>query len=95
MIGETIKCAECGVEFVQTAPNQVYCSRQCQNHHFYRHRVDYRKAFADAIRAVTVVPLGELTRAKTKPRNCSDVRWRIELRRRKNAEYYQMCGGVV
>lgn len=29
-----------------------------------------------------------IQQARTKPKNCSDVRWRIELRRRKKAEYF-------
>lgn len=42
----------------------------------------------------TPVPTGALMRAKTKPANTSAVRWRMELRRRANAERYAMCGEI-
>lgn len=33
-----------------------------------------------------------LMSARKKPRGCSDVRWRIELRRRRNAAFYGLFG---
>ena len=33
--------------------------------------------------------------ARTKPPHMSDVRWRIELRRRANKDYYNYCPAVV
>lgn len=33
--------------------------------------------------------------ANTKPASMSEVRWRIELRRRQNPAYYAMCGDVI
>lgn len=33
--------------------------------------------------------------AKSQPKGCSDVRWRIELRRRARSEYYQCCGDAL
>ena len=38
------------------------------------------------------VPFEALKKAKRKPANTSDVRWRIELRRRARAEYYALFG---
>lgn len=36
------------------------------------------------------VTFAQLMRAKTKPRSVSDVRWRIELRRRADAQRYTL-----
>lgn len=33
----------------------------------------------------------EITSAEKKPRGVSDVRWRIELRRRRKRSYYDLC----
>jgi hypothetical protein len=35
-----------------------------------------------------------LMSARKKPRGCSDVRWRIELRRRRNAAFYGLFGDM-
>ena len=34
----------------------------------------------------------ELAKARTKPAGCSDVRWRIELRRRRSVSYFSAYG---
>ena len=47
---------------------------------------------AEAHRAASVTPDATLSSAKTKPPRTSDVRWRIELRRRANAAYFADYG---
>jgi len=42
--------------------------------------------------AIAQFSMKTLSCAKTKPSWCSDIRWRIELRRRKNAFYYRNFG---
>ena len=92
------KCPECGAEFEPTYRNQVCCSDECKKK---RERKLYRawkkaartrreadKASLDYIKATRPVTLDTLTRAPRKPKNTSDVRWRIELRRRAMAQRY-------
>ena len=50
------------------------------------------KAGAEAHRAASVTPDATLSSAKTKPPRTSNVRWRIELRRRANAAYFADYG---
>ena len=38
--------------------------------------------------------LAEIRKVRKKPAHTSDVRWRIELRRRRNADYYASCGCI-
>ncbi len=47
------------------------------------HREAKSKERPDAMRCVEAISLDELARAKTKPANCSAVRWRMELSRRR------------
>ena len=92
------KCPECGAEFEPGHGNQVCCTPKCQKK---RERKLYRarkraawarreadKASLDYIKATRPVTLDTLTRAPRKPKNTSDVRWRIELRRRAMAQRY-------
>lgn len=44
--------------------------------------------------ATRTTPLTEIRKARKKPAHTSDVRWRIELRRRRNADYYAFCGCI-
>ena len=50
------------------------------------------KTVAEAHRAASVTSDAKLATAKTKPPRTSDVRWRIELRRRANAAYFADYG---
>lgn len=50
------------------------------------------KIVAEAYRAASVTSDAELAKAKTKPPGTSNVRWRIELRRRANARFYAEFG---
>jgi len=90
----TSQCAECGAEYVPYNPQQKYCSRQCArkvSERRYRGNTSMRQA-AHALVVSQPVPLAALMTAKRKPENTSDVRWRIELRRRARADYYALFG---
>ena len=86
------KCPECGAEFEPGHRNQVCCTPECQEERerkllrarkkAARARREIDKASLDYIKATRPVTLDTLTRAPRKPKNTSDVRWRIELRRR-------------
>ena len=73
----TLTCPECGVTFVAKSRHQVYCSKKCANEGHYK-----RHGQTDAFLATAPVTFANLSKAKTKPRNTSDIRWRMELRRR-------------
>jgi hypothetical protein len=95
------KCPECGAAFTPQSKTQVCCSKECQKKRHRRYCAAYRKSkqnalkrnprdFEAALKATTLVTLEVLMRARRKPRNCSAVRWRIELRRRQNPGYYAL-----
>ncbi len=74
-------CPICGKP-VTRAANAKYCSDEC-----------LRKAKRVSITFdPRPVPTAEITKAKEKPAGVSDVRWRIELRRRANARHYAAYG---
>ena len=82
------QCAVCGAEFTPRNNNQKCCSKLCSRKHYWRQR------FGDIERAVAgSYPVSNATimYARTKPANTSEVRWRIELRRRANPELYAMA----
>lgn len=96
---ETRKCKFCGVEFVAERKDKIFCSRNCCNKAQHaKVTPEQRKAWrkgkirdmcaGQAIAEATPPTWSALTHAVTKPRGCSDVRWRIELRRRANPMRY-------
>ena len=90
---KTLVCPECGATFESTR-GKVCCSKKCQKKRS-RRRAAHRKrciSFGSAFQATKPVTQEELMRALKKPANCSAVRWRMELRRRANAEYFRVCG---
>ena len=80
---KTLTCPECGAAFEKRAQNQVYCSKKCANAGYYK-----RHGQTDAFSATAPVSFDKLSRAKTKPANTSDIRWRMELRRRAMARRF-------
>ena len=89
------KCPECGAEFSTDAHIALCCSDECKKKRKRRLQNERRKersgrdnASLDYIKATRPVTLDTLTRARKKPENTSDVRWRIELRRRAMAQRY-------
>ena len=99
---DTRKCAKCGAEFAPRVKQQRFCSPRCQRaaesaryyqaHHQSARREDSRHEAAVAWDVSAPVPLDRLMRAVEKPPNTSAARWRIELRRRANPDYYAAVG---
>lgn len=92
---ETKKCAECGVEFTPRDKRQKYCSKQCAKKSAKHSRgrelsIKDKKELADAMRCTRLASNAEIMRVRKKPKGVSDVRWRIELRRRANPKLYAM-----
>ena len=90
-------CPTCGAEFVPHNPKGKYCSAKCaraaeKRRWWLRCHCRDLHEFDKAMSTSRPVSLEEIRRAKTKPANTSDVRWRIELRRRAKAEYFDVCG---
>lgn len=97
----TRQCAVCGAEFTPKAPNQNYCSQRGQKKAAYRRNKRRGRVSTSAARVAqhawhVSAPVSNATImfARTKPANTSEVRWRIELRRRANPERYEMVGRV-
>ncbi len=85
--GVTAKCAFCGAEFLRRrGTNRIYCSAECGKK---AHSLSRRTREPEAVSAET------LRTARTEPRATSDVRWRIELRRRARAKYFLDFGDPV
>lgn len=90
------KCAVCGAAFVPEYSFQKCCSKACsaENHrrnkarykaaHPYK-RLDEKRGPGATFHRVEQVAQGSLFTAKRKPAGTSDVRWRMELSRRRLA----------
>jgi len=50
---------------------------------------------ARTYKRIRPISTNEIMKAKKKPLGCSDIRWRIELRRRMNTDYYATAGALV
>ena len=101
-------CPVCKSEFVISKKHLKYCSEACRNvanaqNAKARHECRSKNkpsngnqlCFARAIKESARASDENIATAKKKPRNCSDIRWRIELRRRKNRTYYSQFGVSV
>ena len=89
---KTLTCPICGKTFEKHARNAVYCSKKCQNKGYHaRRRARLRRATAeltDLVSATAPVSFLKLSKARTKPAGTSEVRWRMELRRRAMARRF-------
>ena len=99
---ETMKCKECGAEFAPKRHTKKYCSPQCQKkaakRRNRRRAHTYFCTVREAQRAMAIskpVSTDCLMRATVKPENTSEVRGRMELRRRARAEYYSHVGVLI
>ena len=90
---DTKTCQICGAEFTPRVNTQKYCSGRCARTAYERKRVRSRAAeeAARAFRVSAPVSNAAIMMAKCKPENTSEVRWRMELRRRANPELYAMA----
>lgn len=93
----TRKCPECGAEFTTKVHNKKYCSKRCARNAEAHLIKDWSSAVREAEHARAVsAPVSNATimTAKCKPANTSDIRWRMELRRRANPDLYAMAEGI-
>ena len=93
------ECVECGRVFTPRVANQRCCSAECShardaegNRRRLRKIRGLMRECEDTLRTVSEKVR---VRAKRRPKGMSKVRWRIELRRRANAEYYDLMGSEV
>ena len=57
--------------------------------HLRKEQQEGMTAYSEAMKAIAPpCPARDLARAKVKPSGVSDARWRIELRRRRNSDYF-------
>lgn len=88
-------CVECG-ELCEPHPKGRGRCRDCYNKMRREASRAYRLLRKDGyetdLRRLFPVSAAELAHAHKKPASCSDVRWRIELRRRRDARYYSAFG---
>lgn len=88
-------CPICGAEFERSHSNQRYCSKKCYKKAWKQNKAEKRQhikkaghMLADAHQCVRIVDNETIMRSRRKPKGVSDVRWRMELRRRLNPEKY-------
>jgi hypothetical protein len=53
------------------------------------------RATSDAHRCARLVDNATIMRSRRKPKNVSDIRWRMELRRRLNPDKYAYAGAMI
>ena len=83
---EVVVCPRCGKVWTRTTTKKGRMCATCRNARWRKH---YAKN-ADCTKAG--VSFSELRKARKKPKGISDIRWRLELRRRENPEYYAEFG---
>ena len=88
------KCQWCGAEFDTWRKGAKYCSRKCVNDSMRNPNTKPRKRYVSD-RTKGNVPHTTLFCSKTQPCGVSDIRWRIELRRRACPDYYAEFGVEV
>ena len=95
----TKTCQICGAEFTPRNNHQKYCSNRCartadEHRERLRGTTGETRAYEHAMSISAPVSNEHIMRAIRKPKNTSDVRWRMELRRRACPERYEMVGRV-
>lgn len=100
-------CEWCGAVFTPRNSQQLYCGPRCYKRRHRKADAERQRRERKALKAKAakhpylpdvggrLASLDEIMRATKRPRNCSPLRWRMELRRRANAEYFRMMGAVV
>ena len=86
------RCRDCGKIYERTNPGW---GRRCHDCWLKAVRKSLRRSRARTgydPHKLYPIPDAELAHAHKKPASCSDVRWRIELRRRRDARYYSAYG---
>lgn len=91
------RCIDCGAEFecFDTRSRRMLCEA-CAKIHSADSKKRYRNRDMSILSrskdAIMDVSNEDIMRAKTKPAGVSDARWRIELRRREDDEFYRQFG---
>ena len=86
-------CPICGAEFERRQSNQKCCSQNCSKVAWKRRNRDgCRDLAAEAYQCGHLVPNATIMRAPRRPKGVSDIRWRMELRRRLNPDKYAYAG---
>ena len=83
------RCEVCLREFYVNFPGKKFCSERCQK------KSQPRLIVSHAHACTKRVGLHELQTVDHQSAGISDARWRIELRRRANPEYYSAYGVPV
>lgn len=84
-------CPICGAEFERRGNGQKYCSRKClkvAESRRWRREHGCQDLVAGAHQCATLVSNKVIILSRRKPKGVSDIRWRMELRRRLNPERY-------
>ena len=82
---EVVVCPVCGTVWTRTTTRNGRRCGAC------RWKARSRKPRPNPAAAKTLT-LESITKARERPRNCSELRWRCELRRRANPEYCREYG---
>ena len=93
----TRQCAECGAKFTPKVHNQNYCSQKCSKaaeNRRWRSKHGRRDLAAEAHQCGHLASNETIMYSRNRPNGVSDVRWRMELRRRACPERYEMVGRV-
>ena len=85
----TQKCEECGAEFESVKPRR-FCCKNC-NKRYIRKHPGQQRAWVRQIDVLDPPTFAAISRAGKKPQEVSDIRWRIELRRRANPDRYALA----
>ena len=72
-------------------PSRVPTEAEYQEYFKRQFAVTHPRDIAKRTPEVDAVPDEKITTASRKPKGVSDVRWRIELRRRRAHEYFDLC----
>jgi len=93
------QCVVCGAAFTPSSNGQRTCSAGCARTQLQRTKAAWNRMNRDRIRRGEISVLeaeraGEivsprlLAKAHRRPKGVSEVRWRMELRRRENGDYF-------
>ena len=75
----------CGIKFSTSNTQKIYCSPKCSKKGRPRNRC---RDIEHALEISKPVSNEHVMAADSKPKNTSDIRWRMELRRRANPYRY-------
>ena len=79
------------IEAIVKDPSRIPTEKEYEE--FFSRQLSYTQPRDVRVKPDETGPLSddEITTAEKRPRGVSDVRWRMELRRRSNRSYYDLC----